>query len=272
MLELLYGTIIGRFFLKILTHPLLSKIAGAFLDSRASKLLIAPFVRANAIDMSQFYSEGFTCFNDCFTRRAKPGKRTFDMDPMAFSSPCDGLLTVHEIDSGTVIPVKQSSYNIARLLHSRKIARHYEGGYCLVFRLCVDHYHRYAYFDNGVKGENHFIHGKLHTVRPVALEKVPVFTENCREFTVMRTENFGPVTQMEVGAMFVGKIRNFHGRHVMHRGEEKGYFCYGGSTIILLFEKDRLCIDDNILKASARGEETPVVMGEKLGTSIKAFR
>ena len=272
MLDFLYGTVFGRAVLKILTHPLISQICGALLDTRASKILIGPFVRANAIDLSLFYSEGFTCFNDCFTRRIKPGHRTFDKDPLAFCSPCDGLLSVYEIEGGTVISVKQSSYSIARLLHSRKLAARYEGGYCLVFRLCVDHYHRYSYFDNGIKGENHFIGGKLHTVRPVALEKVPVFTENCREFTVMKTENFGRVTQMEVGAMLVGKIKNFHGKHVMHRGEEKGCFCYGGSTVILLFEKDKLCLDDGILKASACGEETPVMMGEKLGISIKGIQ
>ena len=259
---ILYNTIPGRCALKVLTLPFISKICGSFCDSRASKVLIGPFVKKNAIDLSLFYSENFRCFNDCFARRIKPGKRPFDEDPRAFVSPCDGLLTVYEIKGDTVIPVKQSRYSIPRLLHSRKLAKHYEGGYCLVFRLCVNHYHRYAYIDNGVKGENHFIKGVLHTVQPVALEKIPVFTENCREYTVMKTENFGTIVQMEVGAMLVGKIKNFHGRHASRRGEEKGCFMYGGSTIILLVEKDRIVIDDNILKASAKGIETPVVMGE----------
>ena len=265
MIGFLYNTIIGRMLLKLLTRPEISETCCRFLDSRISKVLIGPFVRANHIDLSLYYSKGFTCFNDCFARRIKPGKRLFDMDPASFVSPCDGLLTVYEIEDGTVIPVKQSRYGIARLLHSRKLAKRYEGGYCLVFRLCVDNYHRYAYIDNGIKGDNHFIKGKLHTVQPVALESVPVFTENCREFTVMKTENFGRVVQMEVGAMLVGKIHNLHRRHSFRRGEEKGCFMYGGSTIILLVEKDRLVLDDNILKASAKGVETPVVMGESIG-------
>ena len=267
--DLLYNTIPGRCMLRILTRPGVSKLCGSFLDSRASKVLIGPFVRANSIDLSLFYSDSFTCFNDCFARRIKPGMRPFDNDPFAFVSPCDGLLTVYEIESDTVIPVKQSRYSIPRLLHSTKLAKRYSGGYCLVFRLCVNHYHRYAYFDNGTKGENHFIEGKLHTVQPVALEKLPVFTENCREFTVMNTENFGKVVQMEVGAMLVGKIKNFHGRHAFRRGEEKGCFMYGGSTIILLVEKDRVVIDDMILRASAKGEETPVRMGEYVGRKCR---
>ncbi len=269
MTRFLYGTVFGRIILKILTHPAISKLCGAFLECPASKILIRPFVAANAIDLADFYSRDFHCFNDCFARRIKPGKRIIDMDPTSFVSPCDGLLTVYEIEEGTVIPVKQSRYNIARLLHSRKLASRYEGGYCLVFRLCVDNYHRYIYFDNGQKGVNHFINGKLHTVQPIALEKIPVFTENCREFTVMNTENFGKVVQMEVGAMLVGKIDNHHGRHVFKRGDEKGCFKYGGSTIILLVEKDRAVIDDRILKASRSGEETPVRMGEYIGRSLK---
>ena len=265
MLKFLYETIPGRMILKVLTLPAISKLCGLFLDCPASKPLIGPFVRSNAIDLAEFYSNDFHCFNDCFARRIKPGKRPVDMTPCAFVCPCDGLLTVHEINDGSVIPVKQSTYSIPRLLHSKKLAKRYEGGYCLVFRLCVDNYHRYIYIDNGIKSSNHFINGKLHTVQPIALEKLPVFTENCREYSVMKTENFGTIVQMEVGAMLVGKIHNHHGRHVIRRGEEKGCFLYGGSTIIILAQPGKVVLDDNILKASARGEETAVVMGECIG-------
>ena len=262
----MYNTIPGRMLLKILTLPAISKLCGRFLDSRMSKVLIGPFVRANSIDLSLFYSDDFGCFNDCFARRIRKGLRPFDMSAEALCSPCDGLLTVYPIEDQSVIPVKQSRYGIARLLHSAKLAARYEGGYCLVFRLCVNHYHRYAYFDNGIKGVNHFIKGKLHTVQPIALENIPVFTENSREYTVMKTENFGRVVQMEVGAMLVGRISNLHGRHVFKRGEEKGCFMYGGSTVILLVEKNRVIISDDIMSASSEGIETPVVMGQKIGT------
>lgn len=267
VLNFLYNTVAGRALLKILTLPVISKFCGAFMDCPASKFLIKPFVAANSIDLSEYVANDFRCFNDCFTRRIKRGMRVFDLDPAAFVSPCDGKLSVYGIEDDTVIPVKQSRYSIPRLLRSKKTAAHFRGGYCLVFRLCVDNYHRYAYIDNGVKGENHFIRGKLHTVQPVALSKVPVFTENCREYTVIRTENFGPIVQMEVGAMLVGKIKNHHGKHVCYRGEEKGYFCYGGSTVILLVEKDRIVIDDAILKATAEGRETEVKQGEMIARS-----
>ncbi len=127
-LSLLYDTFFGRMLLRILVCPSVSKLCGAFLDSFLSKPLIRPFVTANSIDMSEYVSGNFKCFNDCFARRIKPGMRPVDPDPLSFVSPCDSRLSVYEIEEGTVIPVKQSRYSIARLLHSRKLAARYEGG------------------------------------------------------------------------------------------------------------------------------------------------
>jgi phosphatidylserine decarboxylase len=111
-----------------------------------------------------------------------------------------------------------------------------------------------------------FIPGKLHTVRPVALQKYPVFTENCREYTILNTDHFGKIAQIEVGAMLVGKICNHHGVSAIKKGQEKGYFMYGGSTIILLLEKDAVQMDPEILAANRSGMEVPVRFGQKIGT------
>ena len=269
MLEFLYKTLPGRIILKLLVNPQISVLCGRFLDSPLSKVLIKPFVRKNHIDLSLFYSSDFRCFNDCFMRKIRPEFRKFDECSEAFSAPCDGLLSVYDVTDDLVIPVKGSSYSISRLLHSKKLASYYDGGYCLVYRLCVDNYHRYSYLDNGTKGDNHFIQGKLHTVRPIALYHVPVFTENSREYTVMKTEHFGKIVQMEVGAMLVGKIVNHHERCDFARGEEKGYFMYGGSTIIVLARKDKVCVDERFIDATRAGHESPVIMGEKIGYSIR---
>ena len=105
----------------------------------------------------------------------------------------------------------------------------------------------------------------------MALADVPVFTENSREYTLIETERFGPAVQMEVGALLVGKIVNDHlwPRQVA-RGEEKGHFAFGGSTIILLLQKDAAALRPEILSASARGEETPVRLGERIGSANSA--
>ena len=264
-LRFLYHTIVGRFVLRGLSSRGISKICGKFLDSKLSKVLIRPFIQKNGIVIDDYYHDDFHCFNDCFSRKIKEGKRPIDPNEMSLISPCDGLLSVYSIQEGLIIPVKQSEYSIASLLQDEKLAKRYQNGICLVFRLCVNHYHRYCYVDSGDKGKNVYIPGKLHTVRPIALESLPVFTENAREYTVMHTEHFGVVTQIEVGALLVGKIKNYHEEYSFSKGEEKGKFLYGGSTIILLFEMNAIHMDNKYLKKPAHSEEIEVKMGERLG-------
>lgn len=264
-LRFLYDTAIGRIILRVLISRTISKLAGAYLDSRFSKSLIKGFVKKNNIDLAEYESDNFKCFNDCFSRKIKEGKRPFSDKRGDLCSPCDSLLSAYRIENGTVLAIKQSRYTVESLLKDKELAERYKDGTCLVLRLCVHHYHRYAYFDNGTKGENVFIKGKLHTVRPIAMEHYPVFVENCREYTVIDTENFGTAVQMEVGAMLVGKIKNHHGAKKVCRGEEKGTFLYGGSTIVLLFEKDKVYISKELFEKTDDGVETPVKMGEVIG-------
>ena len=266
-LRFLYGTVAGRLVLKLLCTRGLSRLCGCFLDSGASKPLIRPFVRRHGIDLSEYVDEDFKSFNEFFSRKIKEGRRPVVQDAPALIAPCDGLLSAYRVSEDTVIPVKQSGYTISSLLGGGSVSKNYQNGICLVFRLCVDHYHRYCYIDSGVKGENVFLPGKLHTVRPVALEKFPVFTENCREYTVIKTENFGEAVQMEVGAMLVGKIKNHHGPGNVRRGEEKGMFLYGGSTVIVLLEEGRAHLPEELYQATENRTETPVKMGQRIGTA-----
>ena len=183
-------------------------------------------------------------------------------------APCDGLLSAYRITDGMVLPIKQSRYSVSDLLGMDAAARRFRDGVCLVFRLCVDNYHRYCYVDNGQKGPNVFLPGVLHTVRPIALESVPVFVRNCREYTIMETAHFGTVAQIEIGALLVGRIDNREGAGPIRRGEEKGRFLYGGSTVVLLLEKDRVSFDEALFTATANGIETPVVLGQVLGRAV----
>jgi phosphatidylserine decarboxylase len=264
-LTFLYKTVCGRLFLKLLSTRAVSKLSGIFLDSRLSSFLINSFARKNNIILGDYELEDIKSFNEFFRRKIKAGKRVFDTEPEHLCAPCDGLLSVWNIQKDTVIPVKQSVYTVERLLQDAQLASEYEDGLCLVFRLCVNHYHRYAYADGGKKGANVFIPGILHTVRPIALEAGPVFTENCREYTIIESPNFGKLIQMEVGAMLVGRIVNLEGEAMAVRGKEKGYFEYGGSTIILLVKKNTVIIDEKILHNSQAGLESPVKMGEMIG-------
>ncbi|MBR5096210.1 MAG: phosphatidylserine decarboxylase [Treponema sp.] len=266
-LTFLYKSIPGRIFLKPLASRAVSKACGAFLDSSLSHFLIKPFVKNNKINLDEYQTEGIKSFNQFFRRKIKEGARQFDADPKILCSPCDGLLSVWKIESGAVIPVKQSQYTISSLLRNESLAQEFDGGLCLVFRLCVDNYHRYCYAESGKKGPNVFIPGVLHTVRPIALEARPVFVENCREWTTIESGAFGKIVQMEVGAMLVGRIVNHEGEGFAERGKEKGYFEYGGSTIILLLKKGAAQINKEILENSSAGVETPVKMGTAVGKS-----
>ena len=269
LLPFLYGTVLGRLLLRPLTSRALSKAAGRLLDSRFSRCLIAPFIRKNGIDMQDYLPQSYASFNDFFTRRIRPEARPIDSDPTHLIAPCDGRLSVYAIDENSVFTIKGSRYDVPSLLGGDARAAQFLGGVCLVFRLSVDDYHRYHYLDDGIKGSNHFIAGRLHTVRPIALAHTAVFLQNCREYTFLQTKHFGLAAQIEVGALLVGKIQNDQQAGSFRRGEEKGRFLYGGSTIVVLLQKNAVQVDDRFEQATARGEEVRVRLGQRIGQAAK---
>ena len=269
LLAFLYDTAAGRILLRPLISRPVSVLCGRLLDTGFPKVLIDPFVRRNAIETEEYDLSEIRCFNDFFCRPLKDGRRSVSQDPEALIAPCDGLLTAVPIREGVVLPIKQSRYSVGELLKDEALAGEWEGGVCLVFRLCVHHYHRYCYFDGGKKSRDRFIPGVLHTVRPVALHGTPVFAENCREYTVLDSEGFGKAIQMEVGALLVGKIVNDHPEEgTVCRGAEKGHFAYGGSTILVLLKEGAAELRQDIADASAKGIETPVKLGEEIGRAV----
>lgn len=269
-LRFLYHSAGGRAVLKLLTARPVSQLAGRFMDSPLSRPLIGPFARKNGIRMEDYLPQPYPSFNAFFTRPIRKELRPIPDGDGVFMAPCDGLLSVYRVTDGLVLPIKQSCYTVSELLGGDSAAPLFKDGLCLVFRLCVQHYHRYAYVDAGRLLSRRFLPGELHTVRPIALAALPVFTRNCRELSVMETERFGTLAQVEVGAMLVGRVRNYKGAGFpFRRGEEKGCFLYGGSTVVLLLEKDRVELDPELLENTARGLETPVLMGEALGQAIE---
>ena len=267
MLKALYGSVPGRAVLKLLVSPVVSKAAGAFLSSRFSVPLIKPFVCKNGIDLAQFAPGPYPNYNEFFSRKIRAELRPVDAEPTHLVSPCDSKLTVLPITPESRFTLKDTPYTVASLLKSEELARKYAGGTAMVFRLTVDDYHRYCYMADGQKEDNVKIPGVLHTVNPIANNVYPIYKENAREYSLLHTEHFGDVLMMEVGALLVGKIVNHHGKTQVQRGQEKGYFQFGGSTVVLLLEKDRAVIDGDILENSQQGIETVVRMGEKIGTA-----
>ncbi len=266
--EFLYGTAPGRVLLRGLCRPWFSKLGGWVLSTRLSALAVGPFIRAHGIDMSQCPETKFSSFNDFFTRRLPSSARPADMDPAAFISPCDGRLTVWPADEAGRFPVKGTEYTLSELLRDEALARRFYGGLIWLFRLSLEDYHRYIWTADGMAGEKVSIPGVLHTVQPLTRGQRPVYHENTRQYRVLDTA-FGPTAVMEVGALLVGRIEDEPFENPVRRGMEKGHFAFGGSTVILITPPNAASPLPSIAAASARGEETPVRQGERVGTITK---
>lgn len=257
----------GRFLYNLTLFLQVPKVLGAFLRSPLSRLFIKGFIKSNKIDMTAFARRKFKSFNDFFTR-VDPS-RVPDIAPDYLISPCDSALSVYKIEENieenTVFHIKGFDYSLADFFETDKLDSKYSGGDCLVFRLAATDYHRYCYIDSGSLEDNHFIKGALYSVQPVCCAAFRVYTKNRRSWTILRTENFGDVAQVEIGAFAVGGIKNHHENYRFKKGEEKGYFDLHGSTIVLLFEKGRISLDSEILEKVSEGKEVPVKYGQRIG-------
>lgn len=259
-LRFLYGTVAGRVMLKGLIKPGVSKACGAALSTRASKVLIRPFVRKNDIDMSRYSSGPYKSYNAFFSRSIRPECMDIGNGLIA---PCDSKLSAYRISDDSLFTIKGSTFSLPEILMDYALAREFSGGVCLVFRLDVSDYHRYCFFDTCEEISYKTIPSVLHTVQPIAFHRNPVFHQNTREITVLQTENYGRAVQVEVGALGVGKISNNHAPGKHEKGEEKGMFLFGGSTVILLLKDVE--IDKDIFENTDNGYETLVTIGEQIG-------
>ncbi len=227
------------------------------MNSKGSVRHINKFIEKNNINMDEYHIEKWESFDYFFTRRIRSECRPIDKDEDAFISPCDGRLSVYDIKEDTSFEIKGSHYTVESLLMDEKYYSEFAGGKALVFRLCVDDYHRYGYSADGHIQSLLNVKGKLHTVRPIALEKYPVFIQNARSVTLIKTNNFDTIAQVEVGALMIGKIENHKTEGPVYKGDEKGMFHYGGSTIVILTKK-------GVLNIPEHDEEVKVKYGQRI--------
>lgn len=266
LLARLYNDRGGRVCLKLLIKPFVSKAAGMFLSSSLSKGLIPGFVKRNGIDLSEYEKQEFSSYNEFFTRRIKPELRPIQGGERTLVSPCDGKATACRIDGKSVFYIKDTPYTVGQLLKNERLAKRYVGGYALIFRLTVDDYHHYCYPAFGEKSAEVCVPGVFHTVNPCANDVFPVYRENARKYVLLKTEAFGTMVMMEVGAMMVGKITNLCTKPAkVKKGQEKGCFEFGGSTVVLLLQHGKVRLDSDLMDNSENGYETIVKMGERIG-------
>lgn len=258
-LRFLYETLPGRVLLRLAVDPRASRARARYQRSGRSKKDILPFAERYGVDLTGYDPDAFACFNDFFTRRRDVHT---DAQPTELVAVADSRLSVYPVAEDLTLTIKRSRYTLRELTGERFELAPFAGGHVLVFRLAVQDYHRYVFPDDGRVVRTAHLPGVLHTVRPIS-ERYRIFARNTRVCTLLQTDHFGPMLQIEVGAMLVGAIRS---RPVVRfrRLEEKGYFEYGGSTILLVVPKT-VQIDTDLTEQSRLGFETQVTIGEKIG-------
>lgn len=249
-----------------------SRLAGWYADSRWSRRQIAPVIRNLGIDTGELDApvESYATFNAFFTRRLKAGARPFALEPAEVASPADGRVLVYpQLQQTTLLPIKGKSFTVDALLGMP--AAGYAGGSLAVVRLCPADYHRFHFPCDARVIAQHRIPGRYHSVNTLVVAMgVDVFSENERQVTLLENEQLGEFALVEVGAFGVGSIvQTFTGAEV-RKGEEKGYFQYGGSTIVLLFRRERVEFCPDLVAHSAEGIETFLRAGELLAKMTSA--
>lgn len=273
-MKVIYGNPIGtKVVSKFLTNQSLSNIYGAYNDSTLSRHKIPKFIEFLNIDTDECEKlpSEYQSFNDFFARSLKKEARPIDDSPNSVVSPGDGrLLVFPKIAESTLSYVKWAPIKLLDLFGQNKaLAQKYTNGSCAVLRLCPSDYHRFHFPVGGIAGVTKTIPGLLHSVNPYALEQnICVFCLNKRTYCTLQSQQFGDVLIMEIGAMFVGTIvQTYRPSKTVEKGEEKGFFKFGGSTTVLFFEKDKMQFDKDLIENSENKIETFVKMGEQIGVA-----
>jgi phosphatidylserine decarboxylase len=270
-LNWVYSSPIGMTLLELLIKKkLFSSLYGFYCSSHASYKKVASFIDEFNIDVSQSKKTAaeYKSFNDFFSRQLKSEARPIDMTEESFISPGDGrLLAYKNIDLESLIQVKGYTYSFLNLVEDPEVASLFKNGTCLIFRLCPTDYHRFHFVDSGTCSETHRHKGAYYSVNPIALSKISkIFCMNKREWSILYSNNFGEILYVEVGATCVGSIiQTYPTALEVKKGAEKGYFKFGGSTVIIFLQNGKVKIDKDILEQTKLGFETKVLMGEKIG-------
>ncbi|MEW6751234.1 MAG: phosphatidylserine decarboxylase [Candidatus Latescibacterota bacterium] len=230
---------------------------------------IGPFVRRFQIDTGEVElpPDQYPSFNAFFTRRLRPGARPFAPEPEVLCAPADGrALVFPSLDPSASLPIKGCLVAPPLLLAGKGQAAPFRAGAALVVRLAPADYHRFHFPAEAWAGPARRIRGRCHSVNPIALERRPaLYQRNQRAVTLVNTEAFGRIAYVEVGALAVASIVQTYVPGPVRRGQEKGFFQFGGSSVVLLFEPQRVTFDADLVGDSEEGLEVHVRAGSRIG-------
>ena len=270
LLVWLYNNPVGEATLWALAkRKVVSAMYGNRMDNPLSTKKIKPFVEEFDIDMSAAQKQDFNSFNDFFTRKLNENARPVDTNSTVAVSPADGKILAYADISSSNFIIKGYRFDILSFLNNADLAQKYIDGTLVIIRLAPFDYHRFHFPVSGRVSPPTLIDGYYYSVNPLALRKMTeLFCLNKREFSIISNPLFGDVVMAEVGATMVGSIIHTYSGNFVKKGEEKGYFKFGGSTVVLLFEKNKIRIDNDLLVNTLQGYETTIKVGEKIGVAM----
>lgn len=273
LLNFLYNNSVGKFLRSGLTKKWFSSMAGFYCDRSFSKRHISKFIHNNNINSAEAQKsiKEFTTFNDFFIRTLKPDARPIDHELLSITSPTDGHVMIFENSTSTMrFPIKESSFNLQQFLGNKEQAANYEGGTIMIFRLAPWDYHRFHFPIDCIPTKPYHINGRYESVNPlVYYSGIQPLTENERHSYLLKNNICDAITMVSVGALCVGKIiETYTPEKNYKKGDETGYFCFGGSTLVLIFKCNAIKVSLEILNNSKEGKETPIKMGQAIGTIV----
>ncbi len=236
----------------------------------SSKSRVKPFIETYGIAEEEHVkrADEFTSFNDFFYRKLKPEARPEDEAEDSVVFPADGRhLGFSKASEVEGVFVKGQQFNLERLLGDSDLAARYADGAAVFSRLCPVDYHRFHFPVAGVPGNARLINGLLYSVNPLALrDRLSILWENKRYVTEIDTEEVGKVLVLEIGATNVGSVNlTYVPTRPVKKGEEKGYFAFGGSATFTIFEPGRVKLADDLLEQSAQQRELYAKVGDYMG-------
>ena len=268
-----YGHPLGRLTVALAIKRLwFSRWYGWRMDQPGSRRKVAPFIREYAIDVTEFAAEAnsYHSFNQFFYRKLRPAARPIASGEAVAVFPADGRhLALANLSVADTFYVKGQQFNLSAFLGSEAQATEFEGRALLISRLGPVDYHRFHFPISGQAGTVSFLGGSLRSVSPLALRRnLSILWENRRSVTEVMSEVFGKVIIVEIGATCVGGIhQTFQTDSSVRKGEEKGYFSFGGSCVATLYKKNVIQFDDDLLEHSSLGREVYAKMGEQCGVA-----
>lgn len=266
-----YGTTAGRVALHaVVKRALFSHWYGWSMDRAGTRERISPFIEKYGLDSDEFElrPEEFGSFNEFFFRKLKPEARPIDPRVCSVVFPADGRhLCVPDLSQCEGLFVKGEMFDLETLVGDRELASRYENGSLLLSRLCPTDYHRFHFPVSGTPGEAQLLNGPLFSVNPIALcQNIQILATNKRVLTELTTDSCGTVLLMEVGATCVGGIcQTYQPGVAVSKGDEKGYFRFGGSSTIVMFEPGRIAFDEDLIEQSRQHRELYAHIGDSMG-------